>query len=469
MVQARVPKLGAVVAPSANTPLGHLRFLHGDGGKGYVTVARKFGARSRKPFDQRSGPFKELAEIVPAYGGMDDVYVSQNTFYGSRKKTRIAELRSLFSDIDYFKVDGLADMSPMGAFIHTLEALERARIPAPSLVVSTGRGLALVWRHEPVPRHVLKKWDLCQERIFDVLRPLGADPMAKDATRVLRLVGTRNSKSGRAVEAIWEDPEREVWDFGGLSDEILPLTREELEEKRARRREDRAEEEVRSGSKKPPKRRRRSAEGKTLRTLNEGRLSDLKRLAKLRDRNGEGVLDSGERDDWMFAAAVTMAYLWQVPDFERELIALGKEKAGWDEAETRNRMHGVIDRARKADAGETVDWDGQKRDPRYRLSNPSIIRDLSITPEEEAQLEVIISEKTKRQRDAARKQQQRRARGAVPRDEYIAEARERRQHHRREARAMKGEGKTLREIGDRLGISAMQVSRLLKATEGKEP
>ena len=145
----------------------------------------------------------------------------------------------MYADLDYYKIPGLVGMHPLAVMDFAFEDLQRAKIPRPSLVVATGRGLALVWRHHPVPRGVLPKWKLCQDSIFEALRGLGADPSARDATRVLRLAGTRNLKSGTTVEAIWEDHGESTWDFGDLADEILPLSREELEDLRAQRRESR--------------------------------------------------------------------------------------------------------------------------------------------------------------------------------------------------------------------------------------
>lgn len=117
-----------------------------------------------------------------------------------------------------------------------MDALLWAKLPYPSLAISTGRGLALVWRHEPVSKHVLPKWARCQQCIIEALEELGADPGAKDAARVLRLVGTYNSKSGTLVEIISENLD-EVWEFGDLAEDILPVPQERFEEQRARRRE----------------------------------------------------------------------------------------------------------------------------------------------------------------------------------------------------------------------------------------
>lgn len=172
--------------------------------------------------------------MLPTYAGLNDVYITQNRFYGSRATDRIAELSALYSDLDYYKDNDLIHMPPEGVFDMALDALLRAKIPFPSLAIFTGRGLALVWRHEPVPGHVLPKWAHCQQGIFEALEPLGADPGAKDAARVMRLVGTYNSKSGKRVETIFENLD-DVWEFGELTDEILPVPQAQFEEQRAHR------------------------------------------------------------------------------------------------------------------------------------------------------------------------------------------------------------------------------------------
>ena len=63
-------------------------------------------------------------------------------------------------------------------------------------------GLALVWLHRPVPRAALPRWRACQQALWHALRHLGADRLAGDAARVLRLVGTRHGGSGGLVEAM---------------------------------------------------------------------------------------------------------------------------------------------------------------------------------------------------------------------------------------------------------------------------
>jgi DNA-directed RNA polymerase specialized sigma subunit len=98
------------------------------------------------------------------------------------------------------------------------------------------------------------------------------------------------------------------------------------------------------------------------------------------------------------------------------------------------------------------------------LTNQKIIDDLNITTAEEREMEVIISNDTKRQRSRERKQRERRSKGAIRRDEYLAKANKKRSlaydlRHR--------QGKSYREIGEILGVSHTQVQRMIATIEAQ--
>jgi hypothetical protein len=69
--------------------LNHGRFLH-DGGKGRVTLAQKTPKLQMQAYEMR-----DLWDILPAYGGMNDSYISVNRFWGTRTVARLASLSSL--------------------------------------------------------------------------------------------------------------------------------------------------------------------------------------------------------------------------------------------------------------------------------------------------------------------------------------------------------------------------------------
>jgi hypothetical protein len=213
----------------------------------------------------------------------------------------------------------------------------------------------LVWLHTAVPRRALPRWHACQREIFETLREYGADPKATDAARVLRLIGTQNSRAGTFVEAL--TGVGAVWDFDDLVNEILPLSRAALTALRVKRAMRRATDKRFSVA--PPA-------NFTVATLWEGRLADLQKLLEGR---WLGELPPGERDAWLFIAGIAMSYLAPAQVLPREIMTLAQQVGGWSESETRGRLSAVISRAEKAARGEKIEYRGLLTDRRYRFKD----------------------------------------------------------------------------------------------------
>jgi hypothetical protein len=358
-----------------------------------------------------SVPISDLGYAVRQLEGAPDVYLTQNRFLGRRRRvSRLAELDALFVDLDYYKT-ACADAHPRHVLSLALDALEARRIPSPSFAIATGRGLALVWLHRPVPRAALPRWRACQQVLGHTLRHLGADRLASDAARVLRLVGTRNSRSETLVEGMTSVGE--AWHFDRLADEILPLERAELVALRLERARRRA-----TGKGGPRPARRFDSPG-----LWELRLAELQRLLEHR---WFGTLPQGQRDTWMLLAGVAVSYLVPGPMVRREIVALADQVTGghWRERETLSRMRSVIARAEQAARGEKVEYRGKRIDPRYRFCTATIIEALGIT---EAEMRAcgfrhLVSPEIARERHRLAEERRRRASGAIPRQEYEASA-----------------------------------------------
>jgi hypothetical protein len=357
----------------------------------------------------------------------------------------------MFVDLDYHKVNELRDMHPMGVLEDVLVHLERYRMPAPTLAMASGRGLYVIWLHNPVPRTALPRWNACQRELWRVLRPFGADRGALDAARVLRVAGTINGRSGAVVEQI--APAGDVWDFEDLAAEVLPLDRGEVRDLRIAR-----------AARKPSEKLVVPPEGFNAGTLWAGRLTDLQRLRGIRFL---GDLPPGQRDPWMFIAGVAMSWLTVNPQvLDRELRALAREAASWTDEESSRRLQAIMKRSHMAARGERVDWDGREVDPRYYFKNSTIIEWLEITAGEERDMQVIISEDEARRRDTESQRKRRREAGVVPRGEYLggALAREREPII---ARLRDEEGKSLRQISRETGIPLKEVHRLSKRLENR--
>jgi hypothetical protein len=391
-----VDQFGSIIT----SPEQHAQVLHHTG-RGNVVVAQRDEGRWR----ELSVAIGDLGYVTRSLAGRADAYLSQNRFFGRRRTiTTLHELGALFTDLDYYNTP-FAGLTP-GHLLHhlVLEALAAAKIPTPSFAVSTGRGLALVWLHTAVPRHALPRWRACQRRIFETLGAYGADPRATDAARVLRLIGTQNSRAGTFVEAL--TGVGAVWDFDDLANEILPLSRAALTALRMRRATDKR------FAVAPPA-------NFTAATLWEGRLTDLQKLLQGR---WLGELPPGERDAWLFIAGTAMSYLAPVQVLRREIVTLAHQVGGWAESETRSRLSAVLARAEQAARGEKIEYRGLLIDPRYRFKDQTAVEWLHIRGEEMRAFDLrhFVSPEIKRERDRLRKEEERRAAGVISRQQYEA-------------------------------------------------
>ena len=439
------PPCGAHDAAIARTPKEHGEMLHGASRWGTVSISKKRPDRPLYPWDERNYPVEVAVDLLDHYKDRDDVYLSTQRFRGRRRIAQLLSLSSLHADLDYYKVPRLAGAEPKRVLEEALGALGRAGKPEPSLAVSSGRGLYLLWFHSPIPRSALPRWSACQRELHEVLRPLGADGQAMDAARVLRLIGTRHGGTGAAVEAI--APCGEPKTFEGLAARVLPADRGEIVDLRVQR--------ALRRTKSPQERLWGAPEGYNAATLWEARLTDLQTLRWLR-WFGEPMTDF--RDRWMFVAGVAMSWLAIPSVLRRELYALSREVGGWTEAQAKSKLHAVFRTAHEASRGGKVEWRGMKIDPRYRLKNQTIIEALEITPEEERELRTIIGDDERRRRDRTRDEKRRREAGAMTRVEYEVRAAKR----RTQARRLAAQGMSVRRIAEEIGISKSQVQRALK-------
>ena len=425
--------------PRVRTPREHGELLHA-GGSGTVAISNK----AERRWNQAVYPVEVALALLDQYRGQDDVYLSTQRFRGRRRISELLSMGALFADLDYYGRPELAGKEPGRVLDLALGTLSMAGVPAPSVAIGSGRGLYLVWLHSPIPRAALPRWRACQERLKDLLAPLGADPKARDAARVLRVVGTRHRRAGVLVEALTTTRERRP--FEELADAILPHTRAEIRDLRVQKALRRSQKPLWT----PPM-------DFTQATLWEARLSDLQALRELRWFGGP-MPDF--RDRWLFLAGAAMSWISPPEVLRRELHSLADEVGGWTPGHTDSKMHAIFRTSREHQAGKRVEWEGVRLSPRYKFRNATILDWLEVTPEEERHLKTIISDEERRRRDRIRKQRERRATGEVEmsRDEYEDRARVRRQ----KAVEMRAKGLRTAEIATELGISQRAVQIALK-------
>ncbi|MBU2834820.1 hypothetical protein HF673_03235 [Acidithiobacillus thiooxidans] len=153
-----------------------------------------------KPGDPR------IPDLFRASENKEDRFISVNEFYGWRYIRLLSSLRANYVDMD--------DHEDM---YEALDRLADARMPGPSLVVWSGTGMHFYWLLEPLPPKCLPVWQRIQDKLIATLKPVGADAAAKDCTRLLRVVGTRNK--GQEVPALVLDGHR--WSLRQFAFEVL--------------------------------------------------------------------------------------------------------------------------------------------------------------------------------------------------------------------------------------------------------
>lgn len=325
-----------------------------------------------------------IPSLLAMQKGRDDRYVTVNEFYGWRLVRLVKSLRACYVD-----VDGCDDLQLV------LLRLEDTRLPKPSIVVFSGRGLHLYWLHNPVPAQVLPVWQRMQDTLIHALKPFGADDCAKDCTRVLRLVGSINSKNNAVVRGLVLDPV--PWVFRDLTNEVLGFREKKQKVKvfdlatvKAHR-----SERIRTGS-----------------IYDRWHLvyQDLLAIARWYDFGG---IPYGHRDTWLFLSAVSLSWFANVSTLRDELEKQAKIwTPGLKVSEVRDALKSPLERAKRAAAGEKDKWqfqgNWQEVDPRYRYKRETLwnLMEPLIEPELAPQLRAIVSDETKaaheRDREAKR-------------------------------------------------------------------
>lgn len=446
-----------------NAP-AHVRHLHpsnsnniSGGREGCVSFAQRVPDRE-KPWKEWTVAVNDAPlhaqELLEGYD-IKDIYMSQNSFNGWRNIANLKAVGACFVDIDYITRKTWEDMEPNAVLYGALDIMDEKRIPFPSFVLSTGRGLLAVWLHNLLPRSILPKWQIVQQTLADSLTSLGADKRALDAARVFRLAGSINSKATSfrdKVSMIWcngpvESPRR--YEFSEIADDILPLTRGELVSLRAERA-------------------KRKAEGKDTHispimklsgaTYWEAVLTDLQKLRAYRYTSGG--LPPGHRDIWMFLATNAISWISPPEVLNREYLALAREATGWSDGEAKSRMGAVLKRAKASAEGKKIEFNGNEVDPRYRISVTRMVEWLEIDPTEqrEAGLRCLIDGSRKREVNAERSREFRKRNPATKR----TQAQEERLNIGRQAcyLAVK-EGLSIRELAEKFQVSRSFMSKVM--------
>lgn len=198
----------------------YLETLHGKS-KGYVT-------RATINDEYKQWHYKYSLLILQDFDG-NNIYISPNTFYKTfRRVEAIKELNCLFSDLDFYK-DGFTKEQIL---FNLKENYFEKKIPDPSFIIDSGRGLYLMWCLDKPPSQALPLWQACEDYFFKVLKDLGADKNCVDCTRILRVPGSINSKSGTEVKILYKS--EKIYTLREIQSEYLPELQKTEKKKKGR-------------------------------------------------------------------------------------------------------------------------------------------------------------------------------------------------------------------------------------------
>ena len=371
--------------------------------------------------------------------------MSQATlFRPNRRVINLWHLPLCFVDLDTYKTAyGKLHEEPLSLAVR--QRLADFGIPPASLVIHSGRGVYLKWLlKSPLPQAALPRWNAVQRELVSRLADFGSDPKARDASRVLRLVSTCNTKQPdpelRKVRVLWveeADGAPLLHDFEHLAEAVLPFTRKEAKAIEADKPAVRVIQ-FKRGGESALELRRFSFE-----TLHWDRVTDMRKLRDLRVTIAEGG-----RETFVFLMLNQLAQSGQVNahNFQYETVALARECESFVKGSdwSRSTFSTLYRRVKEHMAGQYGRGQGL-----YKYQNQTLIEQLEITPEEERHMKTLISTTEKYRRNNERRRE---ARGhqskRVERAKKIVEL------HRA--------GLSLRQIAVVVGCHYSNVSRVLR-------
>ena len=411
---------------------------------------------------QNSYRLTDMADILPRVDRQSDSWMSQGEFkQPNRRCVNLARMGLLFADLDTYKTEWGRVRTPDQLAGGVLHFCDEEGLPRPSLMVFSGRGIQAKWLlSDPVPAAALPRWNACQKYLIDRLLPLGADKAAKDASRVLRLVDTVNTKSGLVVYCV--DQQTDIdgkpvrYSFDYMAEHLLPFSREEMAERQKAQAEVRTKRKAAWDARVLRGGKTSNLKGYSPRQLSWDRMNDLRMLNELRGGCDEGsrmLMLHWQINFMLLSGAANPATMFA------EAAELAKQlHAGWNYRSA--ELSTIYSKAKQFARGEKVMFAGREYPALYTPRNDTLINLFSITDDEQRKLRTIISKDMARERDRDRHIARRREAGMIERVAYEQAATAKRE----QAIALKLQGMSVRAIAAIMGVSVGAVAGYIKVS-----
>ena len=390
-----------------------------------------------------NGKNEELREIVEIVKDDVDVYVTPNTMYKKQRRVaNIRQFRALYQDLDIHK---LGFEKAETVYMIYILAYEN-KIPMPSMIVDSGRGIHIYWKIKNAPYGALNTWQELQDYLYYQLKHLQADRNATDGARVLRLPNTLNSKENALckVLVVNEDIEYSMYD---LREQYLNYAPKQLEFQESKT--------INKDSKVIHNKFFNSY------SLHMERASDLETLCKLRGYNLEGF-----RNMIIHCYAYWKGiYVRDIAELEKEVIELNNSfTEPLKDTEIRAVLRCIpravdkfIGYEQGLRSGEIKRVSKGMRDKEgYWYKNETLIERLGITTLEQRHLKTIIGlEEKYRRKNEKRNNARRNENGLTKKQQELSDLKE-------IVLELKKDGLSIRKIAEKLGKSKGTIENILK-------
>lgn len=390
------------VVDNIDESIEYINTIHGDS-KGWITKAE---ISKKKEFSQWH---YLVGDLLKQDFDKENIYISMSTFYKPiRRIETIKEIGSLFIDLDTYNTEFTKTQILMNLEYNYYNK----SIPTPNLIIDSGRGLTLVWSIEKVPYMALPLWKAIQEYLYSQLKEFGADRKALDATRILRVPGSINSKSDTRVSIL--EKHEYKYTLREIQNEFLPDLDENRNKKKGR-----------------PK---KVVYIHRERSLYQNRILDIVKLCELRNYDVKG-----HREIILFLYRYYLCYFYE--DEQRALedvLELNKEF-----------IHplGEKELIRATGSAEKV---FKSKDKQYKYKNETLIDILEISDYEQTHMKIIIGKEEYKRRHRIREKnryvEKLKSQGSVSEKEKISQ-------RRQKIKALLAEGLLQKDICNSLNIS----------------
>lgn len=398
---------------------------------GFVTVCQKVGDE----WSERNcyiNTWKDYIKIDPSV----NLYSSVNTFYKPvRNNDNLRQLNSLYIDLDIYN-KGLGKEQALTSIEFLVQT---ERIPMPTFIIDSGRGLYMYWVIESAPgkfKNVLKLYGHIQSFLYDMTKDLGADPNALDPSRVLRIPGSFNTKSNTNVK-ILEYNEDKIYTLRFMQqfmNEAQGIDWSKIQEEIKERKK----------GKKNNKGKSKIKRLFTFYSLAISRARDLENICFMRNYNIIGY-----RNTLLHIYAYQMMLIHQNYNVAKHRTKELNEKL--KQPLSKQDINDICKSVHKAYEEHLKD-----SNKGYNYKNETIIEKLDITAAEQRKMQVLIDSREKNERDKERKRRQRRNKDG------LTTRQARKQELITKVKELSAKGLKQAEIAKEIGIKQGTVSKYLR-------